>query len=151
MSVEFIKQHFSYNPETGKVFFLSSGKECGWIDDGYVRVCKFNRFFYAHKIAFAIMIGVIPDIVDHKDLNRSNNKWSNLRAADYSGNASNCNIRSSNKLKVKGVSWSKSNNCYRMDIQFKKIKYYSYHLTIEEAAEAYRVKSAELHGEFGRA
>lgn len=163
-----LADYFRYDPLSGKIYYkkrffgnnltrrqkqwnnVHTDKEAGYVKDGYIRVSWNNKQIYAHQIAFAIMTGYIPKEIDHKDLNKSNNKWENLREAHHSQNASNCKKRTKNKSGLKGVSWSKSNNCWRMDISFNKIKYHSYHLTKEEAYKAYCEKSTQLHKEFGR-
>lgn len=164
-----LANYFSYDPETGKIYYkqwyfgdnlkprhkqwntMFIGKEAvGWKNGDYIRINFKNKQIYAHQIAFAIMTGYIPEEVDHKDLNKSNNKWSNLREASHNQNMANTFKRANNKSGVKGVSWSKWTKSWRMDFQYHGIKYYSFHLTKEEAYKAYCEKSAELHKEFGR-
>lgn len=147
--VDWVKEHFRYDPETGLISYdTRDGVAHGWLHSGYIRASKFGVYIYAHQVAFAIMENYIPKEIDHEDLNRSNNKWSNLRVADHCQNSANCAARRTNKTKMKGVSWSKSNNCWRMDIQFRKVKYHSYHSTQDAAYKAYCEMSAKLHGEF---
>ena len=120
-----------------------------WINEGYIRISLDGKQFYLHQVAFACMEGFIPIEVDHEDLDKTNNRWENLREAGRLENTTNVFQRQNNKSGLKGVSWSKSNNCWRMDIAHNKIKYHSYHETKEEAYQAYCLKSAELHKGFG--
>lgn len=164
-----LRAYFGYDPETGKLYykFYYAGDDLtrqqkswntrykdkeatGWINNNYIRISFKTRQFYLHQIAFAIMVGYIPEEVDHKDLNKLNNKWDNLREASHAENASNMKMRRNNKAGMKGVSWSKWTNSWRMDFQHNNVKYHSFHPTKEEAYKAYCEKSAELHKEFGR-
>lgn len=162
-----IQNRFSYDPETGKIYYkkrenithynhktwnmrFADKEVIGWLNNnGYYRLSFDCKLFYFHQIAFICMKGYIPEEVDHIDKNKTNNIWSNLREADRINNSCNSFKRKTNRSGLKGVSWAKSNNCWRMDITFNKKKYHSYHATKEEAYEAYCIKSSELHKEFG--
>lgn len=84
-----------YDPETGvfrwrlKRGRKSAGSIAGHTrEDGYVIIGTSNER-YAHRLAFLWMTGSIPEFVDHKDRNPSNNVWSNLRAATHAQNCVN--------------------------------------------------------------
>ena len=66
--------------KNGWVYFFS-----GIEIDGKIEVVQ----TYAHRFAYWYMTGDIPEAVDHIDRNRSNNKWSNLRASNAKDNANN--------------------------------------------------------------
>lgn len=170
LNVEYIKSRCYYWPISGDVIYKPqdfglnptprqkqwntrfANKKAGHLNDnGYLRV-SFGpsiQEFYVHQIAFAVMADYIPLEIDHNDKNKLNNAWENLRDAAHFENASNVFKRANNIAGIKGVSWSKSNNCWRMDIQSRGIKYFSYHETQELAYKAYCAKSTELHKEFG--
>lgn len=158
-------RYFEYDPETGIIRYkyreyinptprqkqwktLYEGKPCGYDKDGYIRCVMPTGELYAHQIAFAIMRGYIPEEIDHENTKRNDNRWCNLREATRKTNCFNSGKRSFNKSGLKGVSWSKSNNCWRMDIRAHNVRYHSYHKTKEDAYAAYCVKAIELHGEF---
>ncbi len=165
----YVALYFEYDVKSGKILFKErfvgedqterqkqwntrfAGKEAGYIaDNGYRRVRLPNgRFLYAHQMAFLLEIGEIPEVVDHINLKKLDNRFSNLRAATQGENTRNVKRRKNNKAKLKGVSWSKSNNAWRMDIQHEGKKYFSYHETKEKAYEEYCSMSEKLHGEFG--
>lgn len=147
--VDAINNYFRYDPDTGYVYNLYTGKQVGFLNGFYLRASLHKKQFYIHQIAFAIMVKFIPIEIDHIDKDKLNNKWLNLREANRSNNAANVFMRVNNKSGLKGVSWSKGSNCWRMDIQYNNIKYYSLHKTEDEAYRAYCLKSAELHKEFG--
>jgi hypothetical protein len=54
---------------------------------------------------------------DHRDRDRANNRWNNLREASRSCNMRNCGILCNNKSGVTGVSWHKSSSNWRSQIK----------------------------------
>ena len=164
---QWVAMYFSYESLTGKIIAKArdfdnpsprnkqwntrfANKEVGFKNQGYIRVrLPNNKCLYAHQIAFLLMTGSIPEEIDHRDLNRTNNVWKNLRDCTHSENAANCFKRITNKSGFKGVCWNKSNKAWQMNIQFQHKTYFGYFSTKEGAYAAYCLKSAELHKEFG--
>ena len=72
--------------------------------DGYV-VIKLNGTRYrAHRLAWLYMTGQWPtEFVDHRDGDRSNNRWANLRLANRSENMWNMVGHSDSRTGLKGV------------------------------------------------
>lgn len=89
--------------------------------------------------------------VDHADGNKLNCRRSNLRPATRAQNCCNKGASSRSTSGVKGVSWSAKSRKWGAWIGAGG-KSYGLGLfeTKEEATEAYRKASEELHGEFGR-
>ncbi len=89
-TAERLRELVSYDPVTG-IFTHSSprkkirvGEIAGTIDkeSGYVILCIDRRHHYGHRLAFLYMTGEWPEhMVDHRDGNRQNNAFSNLRDA----------------------------------------------------------------------
>lgn len=63
---------------------------------------------YAHRVAWAIVHGEWPSIIDHIDGDRSNNRISNLRSVSHAENARNCRLNKNNTSGTNGVSWNKA-------------------------------------------
>lgn len=166
--INLVKIWFAYDTETGIVTYkprwfgsnptprqkqwttMYVGKECGFLNNGYKRVNVIpGKQLYIHQIAFILMKNYIPEEVDHEDTNKLNNKWSNLRDCTHAQNTRNVKKHSHNQSGLKGVSWSKRKNRWRMDIRFNNVCYYSFHFTKEEAYAAYCEASEKLHREFG--
>jgi hypothetical protein len=166
-----VKKRFCYNSVTGTVFYRRRDvsvnasardkqwnarfafKPAGYVNNGYIR-CSWREngktfSLYAHQIAFILMRGYLPEVIDHIDVNPLNNAFDNLRAASQQTNPMNCKKRSINSTGLKGVSWSKSNNCWRMDIRDRGVRYHSYHATETDAFAAYKLMSEKLHKEWG--
>lgn len=59
----------------------------------------------AHRVIWKMMTGDEPDMIDHDDGHRSNNRWLNLKDSSRSENNRNAAKRSDNTSGVTGVSW----------------------------------------------
>lgn len=91
---ELLVARLRYDAETGELYW-TAGEEEGQRADtcftlGY-RVVNFAwRPFRAHRLAWRIVTGNWPKVfIDHINGDRADNRWSNLREADYSVNAQN--------------------------------------------------------------
>jgi hypothetical protein len=59
-----------------------------------------------HRAIWLYMTGELPDReIDHIDLNKTNNRWSNLRLATHGQNSSNRPAQSNNSIGLKGISF----------------------------------------------
>ncbi len=138
--------------EDGRGRFKKKGRIAGAKNRGYIQIQVDGEFYNAHRLAFFYMMGrwPVPEC-DHYDLDKSNNRWDNLREATLSQNRYNCPPRSNNKLGMKGVCFSKIVNKYRAYITAnKKTIHLGYFDTAEAAHEARIDASKELHGAFAR-
>lgn len=71
----------------------------------------------AHRVIWLWMTGSVPvRLIDHKNLNPNDNRWENLREATSSQNLANTRARSTNKIGLKGVSWSAKENKWQVSI-----------------------------------
>lgn len=122
--------------------------------NGYMCIGVDRRRYLAHRLAWLYMTGEWPrDEVDHRNLDRLDNRWVNLRAANHDENSRNTRIRRNNTTGLKGVShYHDGPRSFRARIFVKgKEHHLGLFATAEEAHEAYCKASANLHGEFGRA
>lgn len=105
----------SYCPETGVFTWVKSGRVAGCTRkaDGYVVIRLDNVLYYAHRLAWFILHGVIDVEVDHFDRNPSNNRADNLRLATSLHNKWNTKKPVTNKSGYKGVCWHKQAKCWR--------------------------------------
>lgn len=79
--------------------------------NGYIRINVKGRFFYAHRLIYFFHTGKWPELIDHIDCNKANNRFENLREVTKSQNGLNTKeLRLSNKSGFKGVYWSKRAN-----------------------------------------
>lgn len=94
-----------------------------------------------------------PDdvLVDHEDREGLNCRRSNLRFASHADNTQNQAIRSDNRSGYRGVSWSRTEQCWTVSIAANNHrKYIGRFADLVEAAKAYDAVARELHGEFAR-
>lgn len=76
--------------------------------NGYKTIELFGSAYFAHRIAWAIYYREQPpEIIDHANQNRADNRIENLRAASRSQNMANQGARASKNGIPKGVSWCK--------------------------------------------
>lgn len=111
----------TYQPDTGRFFWKKSanrglrqeGRETATINShGYKLIKLDKRLYKAHRIAFLIMTGRNPTLIDHIDRDKSNNRWSNLREATPSENSFNRDIDLRNKTGVSGVHFNTRESVY---------------------------------------
>jgi hypothetical protein len=104
-----------------------------------------NQSLYLH----AFLTG--SDLTDHKDGNPLNNRRSNLRPSTHQQNAANKRKYSNHGSRFKGVifcKWIVKKQWKAQLTHNKKWIFLGYFATEFQAAEAYRLKSEELFGEF---
>lgn len=107
--------------------------------------------FCAHILAWKYITGRWPKVlIDHKDNDGLNNRWSNLREANKQQNSVNSGCSKNNKLGLKGVSFSHGRFRATIGINGKQI-WLGYHDTPQAAHEAYVAAAKKYHGEFARA
>lgn len=118
---------------------------------GYMYVRLRGKMHAIHRIAFALCNGYLPMEIDHIDLDRANNKISNLRAASTSQNECNKGLQKNNKSGVKGVNWDKGSRMWKARITIAgKTKYVGRFHNLKEAELAVTAARKVLHGEFSR-
>lgn len=155
-----LKELLHYDPETGvftwrrdmqgKMAF--AGQEAGSINSrGYREIGVDGRSYYAHRLAWLYMHGYLPNRIDHKNLNTSDNSARNIRECTQSSNVANSPMRKSNTTGIKGVGLHKSGKfTASITVNYRKIHLGYFH-TKEAAAESY-IKAAQTYfGEFARA
>lgn len=98
LTQEQLKEALDYDPLTGlftrktrtsnfvKVGQIAGNKHAM----GYWEIGVCGKSYLAHRLAFLYMEGKFPEkMVDHKNLNRMDNRWSNLRHATNGENMQN--------------------------------------------------------------
>lgn len=153
-----ISEILNYDELTGKITWkvkrannISIGQVAGVIDkNGYRRIKIRPKLYLAHRIAWLLHHKEWPkNLIDHINMNRDDNRISNLREATKSQNMMNTKKYQTNTSGIKGVSWHKRDKVYRADITIMgKHIYVGRYKTKEEAGKAIVFKRLELHGEF---
>lgn len=144
---------FSYNELTGDLIHKNdsaSGLQntiAGYPhSQGYLSVSIGNKEYLVHRIIWMMQTGSWPTQIDHKNHNRMDNRWQNLRdLAEPRDNQLNMGIRKNNSSGVQGIRILPSGKfCAYITVRRKQISLGSYN-TIEEAAKARRDAEA-LYG-----
>lgn len=160
LSADRLRELLTYHPLTG--FFtwnISRGSRingcvAGSVNTGgHVQIQIDGRVYLAHRLAVLWMTGEWPvDRTDHKDLDKKNNAWLNLRQCSHSQNRANVGLCASNKSGYKGVHWhsvmGKWCASIRKDGVLHRLGYFD---APGLAHAAYIAKAVELFGEFARA
>lgn len=111
-----LKKILHYNPKSGIFTRIigwhgrnGEGKIAGcYHTNGYRYIVIKKKSYKASRLAFLYMEGYFPEyLVDHKDRNKSNDKWCNLRHVSNQCNVRNCGNLKNNTSGVKGVYWNK--------------------------------------------
>lgn len=157
-----LKSVLLYKPDTGEFFWkyrsdLDSqwnskyaGTRAGFINElGYWKITLGNTSWLAHRLAFLYMTGKIPDLIDHKDQDKSNTKWDNLRIATVSQNQANAKLRVDNTSGYKNVTWHKQRNKWKVEVcKDGKLHYGGLFTELDKAVNKANNLRRELFGEF---
>lgn len=84
---------------------------------GYLAGRIFDKRYYAHRLIWKLVTGHDPNMVDHIDGDRTNNKWENLRNVSPAVNNMNAKRPSSNKSGHIGIDWLERSRAWRAAIQ----------------------------------
>lgn len=110
ISIEDIRSQFSYNPETGLLSRISTGKPVICVGKtGYGRVSINGKQHKIHRIIWMHYHGEAPDQIDHINGDRFDNRIVNLRSVTKRQNSINLKLRPDNKSGCHGVNWHHSN------------------------------------------
>jgi len=152
-----LKEILTYDQESGIFTWnikpsnnIPKGSVAGSCKGGYWEIRYRDKKFLAHRLAWFYVYGIWPDgMIDHKDLNPSNNRIDNLRIATYGQNNVNRPVSKNNKLGVRGVYYAPHAKKYgARAVLNKKHNFLGYHDTIEQASAAYQKFAKANHGEF---
>lgn len=159
MTQDELKSRLFYNPETGEFTWLNNplaplrwnnrypGKKAGALMTiGYILIRINKKPFLAHRLAFLYFYGFMPEEVDHVDGNRSNNKISNLRAANRSINMKNLCRNTANKSGTTGVRWDDGRKKWAAYIQVNGKSVAPKRFKTRKEAEEYRKQLEQQHG-----
>lgn len=158
LTAERLRELIAYNPATGEFRWLkkssplsrvAAGSLAGSIKGGGYREIEIDGVAYqAHRLACLYVTGEWPDNeIDHRDLNRSNNAWRNLRPATTSQNHANKRPRGKGP---KGVARQGNRFVARIRPPGGRNLHLGCFATQDEAAAAYRGAAKVVYGEFAR-
>lgn len=167
LTQEYLHSILDYSPETGEFYWKwrpdveyawnrkFSGKKAGWVkkEQGYWQISIHSKKYYSHRLAWLYMTGSWPaNEIDHKDCDKGNNNFLNLREATFIENQRNKAGRKKTKSGLKGVIWCNRKNKWLSRIRGDdKANIHLGSYDCPAAAHfAYIVAADKLHGEFAR-
>jgi hypothetical protein len=130
-----------------------AGKVAGRLDsDGYRQIAVDGRRYAASKLAWVYVTGEWPAReVDHRNLDRADDRFENLRPATHAQNGANRGLPPTNTSGRKGVHWNKKLKKWQAAIKVGKRRVHLGVFTdIEAAAAAYAAAARQHHGDFAR-
>jgi HNH endonuclease/AP2 domain len=160
LSTAYVRSLFTYDRRSGDLRWritrsnrAPAGTLAGTIrPDGRRIVHIDGRLYFASRLAWVIVTGEWPPFdVDHRDLDKGNDRWRNLRPATRSQNLFNRGTNRNNTSGYKGVSFDAARGSYDARIMVKRKQLcLGRFKTAEQAARAYRDAAIREHGEFAR-
>ena len=109
-----------------------------------------NKQYLEHRIIFLMCNGFLPEMIDHINCDKTDNRIENLRASNKYTNMQNVGPLK-HGCGLKGARWDKSRNLWMASIRvYKKRLFIGRYKTAEEAHEAYKAAALKYHGEFAR-
>lgn len=112
-----------------------AGKRAGSVTRGYLRASFGYHEILLHRFALYLLNGEWPDICDHLNGDRSDNRAVNLRAVDAATNLRNSGMRCDNTSGVTGVSFDNKKKLWAAAINLDRRKHHlGYYSTCDEAA-----------------
>lgn len=148
-----LKDLLHYDPTTGIFRWrvrrggVSPGDTTGCEDSsGHLGICLNGRLYLAHRLAWFYVHGEWPEVIDHVNGDRKDNRLVNLRDTNITGNAQNTRApRRNNRTGYLGVvprPGGKFRALIGVNGEKKNIGHFD---TPEEAHEAYKKAKRELH------
>lgn len=126
LTQERLKSLLEYDPATGAFTWrvqLSNrapvGRRAGWINgSGYRHIHVDGVGYKASRLAVLYMTGEWPAaLVDHRNRQRHDDRWGNLRAATKKQNQENTDVGAANRSGFKGVYWQRQRQCWNACIR----------------------------------
>lgn len=147
ISVDLIKDAFSYDPVTGEVHGQRK-KSLGYMIGPYSHVALGRKDIRRSRIAFVLMTGDWPKgLVDHVNGDTGDDRWENLREASHRQNGANRKAWGRSRFLGVWPKGSKWESAIKTRDGVKRVGNFSRE---ENAALAYNFAALKYHGEFAR-
>lgn len=149
-----VREVFDYDPESGILTRLKStgnrsrlGPCLSKAAIGYYVARLDGVLYYVHRLIWIHQTGECPEQIDHKDGDRTNNKFKNLRQCTDAQNKQNMKpLFSSNTSGFNGVWWNKQAGKWQVDIKLDgKKKYFGRFDSVECAGQVALAAKRALH------
>lgn len=149
---------FAYNPTTGEILRkvrtgnYPIGSKCtGKFLNGYFKVTYKGKQRVQHRLAWFLYYKEQPhEQINHIDLDITNNRIDNLRAATPSTNQMNINIHERSRTGVKGIMPVRGGTLYRAEVCVNDKRHQKHSKDIEVLKVWVKQKRTELHQTFSK-
>jgi hypothetical protein len=157
ITAEELRKYVNYDQESGEFRWLiirgraSKSYTAGSKHrNGYLSFMIGGRRYSAHRIAWLFVHGEWPpNLIDHINGDKADNRISNLRLATKSQNGANRRKSKNNVSGFKGVTWIKRSQKWQAQLYVNgQMKYLGTFDQVEDASEAYRAGAIKHFGEF---
>lgn len=169
LDAETVRKLFHYDPESGAFTWRPrpgdmfadarscaawhsrcAGKQAGFLNSGYLEFSWNNRRYRVHRAIWIWMTGEWPPLfMDHKNRNRADNRWANLRLATRRQNQGNRGKAKHNTTGFKGVRFHPKPGRWSAQLRLSgKTGHLGMFDTPEEAHAAYCEAAKAAFGEF---
>lgn len=155
-----LKELLDYDPETGlftRLVTTSSQAVAGSVvgsdnGTGYLRVMVDGRRYCLHKLVWLYVHGSFPhDMLDHINMDKSDNRLCNLREASMSENRCNVGVSAANTSGAKGVCWHARIGKWQVTVGIGKTKQHvGYFSEYDDAVKERDAAARQTHGLFFR-
>jgi len=157
LTAERLREVLDYDKDTGLFTWRTNVSSTGRFGGtagcknkaGYVLIRIDRRLYTAHRLAVLHVTGQWPSaLVDHRDMDKANNRWGNLRPATKGQNGQNKVAAQSNNLKsgLLGVYWSEANQSWGAKVVVNRRQHHGgFHPTAEAAHRAYVELKRQIH------
>jgi hypothetical protein len=159
LSDQVIRQVVSYDPETGRLFKLGRVYRNNFIEYGepleitgknplgYIQLSVQGRVYLGHRMGWYLHHGEWPQVIDHINGDRADNRIQNLRNCRQSDNVQNLRgAKSNSNTGLLGVSFDKERGKFVAGIGLGgKRKAIGRFDTAEDAHEAYLAVKRQVH------
>ena len=150
-----LREALHYEPATGVFTWLitrgavRAGQRAGCSKDGYIYIGIRGIQYYAHRLAWFYMTGDWPPLLDHRDRDKSNNSFDNLRIATRPQNMANSSASRTNTSGARGVSWDRKLGKWVAAITVHgRRQYLGLFPNVDAAQAAYNHAAVSAYGEF---
>ena len=156
-----LQQILHYDPLTGLFTWKKKishkvviGSIAGSFNNKYKEISIFKERHKSHRLAWLYVHGILPpkpNMIDHINGIKHDNRLINLRVATPAQNAHNAKLRSDNTSGCKGVSFNKRTEKFVANICINNEQLFlGLFDTLEEADKRYKEEADKLHKEFAR-
>ncbi len=124
---------------------IPAGTEAGSShSSGYWEIGCDGKSWLRHKLIFALFTGEWPDMIDHEDQDRTNDRFENLRPSTKILNGHNSDVVRG-LIPYRGVSYDNGRRKYASYMRYDhKRKFLGYFKSAEEASDAYQKYRKEV-------